>query len=866
VTAVGPGGVGKTRLALAVAADLADEYADGVWYVDLVPVTDPAMIPAAVAAALGLGDQSGRSIDDTVVARLADAEALLVLDNCEHLVDSVVVFVERLLAACPRVTVLATSRARLLVPFERVFPVTGLSLGGDAGGAGGDGPASASGAGAGLEVADAAELSDAVALFLDRAADVGARPSTPEDLRRVAAICAQLDGLALAIELAAARLPTLGLDGLEAGLADQLAVLAGRPRVDDRHSSLRATLDWSYALLTPAQQAVLRRVSVFAAPFTADDAAQVAGFPPLDATDVMAALAHLADQSLVVVQPARSGTRYRVLETIRQYGAAALDDAGEREGVAARHLDWAAAQARALGELLARHAPTELPAGWRIGFDQVADDLRAALGWAAGRPDHRSAAYELALTLGDLAFHRGRIGEAQRRYEEAAGLGDGPEVTWALRNAAGVAQIRQMGADAKRLFQAVAREALRQGDTAAAGLACARAALLIERCPGIFAELPGRGETEAFLAEARRLAVAHPDDTRLAGALLVAEVFDGEERDPLTVLLVERAVELARRLGDIHLESAALDGLTVVHLGTGDLHAADVVARARAESLLDLPVVADTGFELPDALQMAAETCVATGDLPAARRYAERLGVLPFFGDDAHLALSRLLVVEALAGRWDRVVELSLPFRDRWERAGAPPTSNLAQGTAAVAMVHGLRGDLDAEAAWHDMATALRASLVRRYGARSRANPAFEAIVSLHRGRFDEAFELLAAPPEWIRDWHAGRMRQWHAALWAEAAVLTRHPEAPGRLERARAQVAGNPIASAIVARAAVLHRDPEVAEGASRATLLALAADLDAADCGYQAARTRVFAGGDARAEGEKALAALGAAPMALP
>jgi predicted ATPase/DNA-binding CsgD family transcriptional regulator len=854
VTAVGPGGVGKTRLSLAVAADLADEYADGVWYVDLVPVTDPSMIPAAVAGALGLGDQSGRSIDDTVLARLADAEALVVLDNCEHVVDRVVVFVERLLAACPRVTVLATSRARLLVPFERVFPVGGLSLGADGAGA----PA-----GSGVDIDDAA---DAVALFLHRAAAVGVRPAGADDLRRVAAICAQLDGMALAIELAAARLPTLGFDGLEAGLADQLGMLAGRPRLDDRHSSLRATLDWSYALLTPEQQAVLRRVSVFAAPFTADDAARVAGFPPLDDGGVIAALAHLADQSLVVVVPARSGTRYRVLETIRQYGTAALDEAEEHDDVADRHLRWATDHARALGEVLTGHSPTDLPASWRIGFDQVADDLRAALGWAAARPDRRAAAYDLGLTLGDLAFHRGLSGEAQRRYEESGALGDGEAATMALRNAAGVAQIRQMGDDGLRLFQAVARLALRQGDTATAGLACARAALLIERCPGIFGVLPSQADTDAFLTEARRLAIGRPDDARLAAMVLIAEVFDGEERDPLVGVLVERAVDLARRLGDVHLESVALDGLTIVHLGAGDPGQANVTARRRADALLPLPVVADTGFELPDALQMASETCVATGDLVAARRYAEQLRTLPFFGDDAHLALSRLLVVEALAGNWDRVLELSLPFRDRWERAGAPPTSNLAQGTAAVAMVHGLRGDLDAQAAWDDMVVALRASLVRRYGQRSRANPAFEAVVALHRGRPDEASELLAAPPESIRDWHAGRMRQWYAALWAEAAVLTGHPATPDRLERARSQVAGNPIATAIVGRAAVLAGDPDLAVGPARGTLLSLAADLDAADCRYQAARTRVLAGGDARTAGEAVLSALGATPMVLP
>ncbi|MFC7763036.1 ATP-binding protein [Catellatospora bangladeshensis] len=203
VTALGPGGVGKTRLALTVAAQVAGEYPDGVWFVDLVSVTDPgaSVVAGAVATALGLGEQPGRAMDESVVAALADRHALLILDNCEQVRDGVAPFLERLLAGAPRVTVLATSRARLMVPFERVYPVPPLSLAGD-----GD--------------------SDAVALFLDRAAAVGLSPD-PAQHEHIAQVCARLDGMALAIELAAARLPTLGLDGLTAALADPLRMLAG---------------------------------------------------------------------------------------------------------------------------------------------------------------------------------------------------------------------------------------------------------------------------------------------------------------------------------------------------------------------------------------------------------------------------------------------------------------------------------------------------------------------------------------------------------------------------------------------------------------------------------------------------------------
>ncbi|WP_245746584.1 ATP-binding protein, partial [Nocardia altamirensis] len=412
ITALGPGGVGKTRLALAVAADLAGEFADGAWFVDLVSVTDPAMTGAAVARSLGLGEHQGRSIDDSVLNALAGRHTLLVLDNCEHLREGAAPFIERLLAHCPRVTVLATSRARLLVPFEQVYVVPPLCLDGD---------------------------DDAVTLFLDRAAALG-WPIHPEQLGQVTEICQRLDGLALAIELAAARLPTLGLDGLSASLADPLRLLVGGRRADDRHRSVRAMLDWSQALLTTEDQQVLRRIAVFVAPFTAADAAEVAGYPPLDPNAVADGLARLAEQSLLAAVPTARGTRYRALETIRQYETEQLIETGELPEVLARHLRWCSATAAVLA------GPTT-PA-WRTGFDSAVDDMRAALAWAAEQPEHRAAAHALALAMAELTFTRNLVGESQRRFEQAAALTDDPAAAAAaLRCAAQVAGCRRRGED-----------------------------------------------------------------------------------------------------------------------------------------------------------------------------------------------------------------------------------------------------------------------------------------------------------------------------------------------------------------------------------------------------------------------------------
>jgi predicted ATPase/DNA-binding CsgD family transcriptional regulator len=372
ITAVGPGGVGKTRLALSMVGDVAARFADGAWFVDLVPVTDPSMIASAIAAALGLGEHQGRSADDTLLGWLAVRETLLVLDNCEHLLDGVGVLLERLLAGSPRLSVLVTSRARLLVPFEWVFAVSGLSLDGDDGGPG-----------------------DAVELFRVRAA-AGGRPLPPDDTERIAAICRGLDGMALAIELAAARFHSLGLDGIEAGLADRLRLLTGGSRVDGRHRSLRSALDWSYALLDGPAQAVLRRVSVFAAPFTAGAAAAVLADWPLVAVGAIAdILAGLADRSLLVAIADPSGSRYRAPETIRQYGADRLAAAGESAEANSRHLRWCLSAGAAL-EL----SPGGDAGAWRSSFDQVADELRSALGWAAASAQVRPQAHRLAIQAG----------------------------------------------------------------------------------------------------------------------------------------------------------------------------------------------------------------------------------------------------------------------------------------------------------------------------------------------------------------------------------------------------------------------------------------------------------------------------------
>ena len=838
VTATGPGGVGKTRLATTVAAVLAGDRPDGVWFVDLVPVTDGELVATAVANTLRLGDPQGRSMEDAVVAHLAEREALLVLDNCEHLTDAVAVFVERVLGQCPGVSVLATSQARLMLPFEWVFPVPGLSLPTDDGGAG-----------------------DAVALFVERARQAGAADLASESPHRIGEICRRLDGSALAIELAAARLPSLGLDGIEAGLDERFRLLAGGSRIDERHRSLRSAIDWSYGLLAPADQALLRRLSVFAAPFTADAAATVGGFAPVDPASIADGLARLAEHSLLVVSPTGAETRYRVLDSIRQYGVEQMAAApAEVEETHSRHLAWASGVVADLDRRADLPLPVALArvdefAGWRRDVDGAADDARAALKWAAQRPALRRQTFEIARLLAATCFTRGLLGESQHRYEQAAAAAADTTMTVdMLMCAGGAASSRQSGNDALRLWRTAADTAEAAGDTGAAAKALAASAELLLRGPGIIAEKPPEGTHAVIIEEARSLGSTDP---AAEAALLTAATFGMEETDPEARATAERAVAAGRALDDPLLESAALDALTTVHLGLGDVAGALGAVRRRIDLLATVRPTARTAFEIADAYNMAAEVSLTAGDFTAARHFADTLALLPFHRVEGHLATSRRMRVEALAGELDRVLADGERFRRGWERAGRPVALSLASGAYAVAMAHGLRGDDDARDEWLRITVELGLDRDRIEGCYTGYGPTFDAIVALHRGDTRAAFERLADDPSGFDSWHTGEWRPWYAALHAEAAVLLGHDSAAGRIERARPMCAANPTAAILVERAAALL-------AADRDRLVRLAADLSATGCRYQWARTLVLAGGDAAADGGRAMAELGAAPMA--
>jgi hypothetical protein len=565
-------------------------------------------------------------------------------------------------------------------------------------------------------------------------------------------------------------------------------------------------------------------------------------------------------------------TRHRVLDSIRQYGLermaeaapptdgddAAGDAPDELTTVRRRHHAWATAELSELdhrADVPLREALGQADefAAWRQDFDRVADDARAALLWAhhAGRRDDT---FVLAHLLGSTTFTRGLLGESQRRYEQAAEHAATPRVAAdRLIEAAGAASSRHVGNDALRLWRAAATTAAAAGDGGTAGYALARAAELLLRGPGIIADKPPPDTHRELLAEARALG---SDDARARTAIETADAFDLEEADPAALVAARRAVASAEGLDDPLLLSASLDALTAVDLGVGDLDGAIEASRRRTEIIAGMRASAVSAFEVGDCYHMASEVALAAGDFARARRYAEMSDHVSFHSEEGHLATSRLLKVDAMAGEMALVLQNAERFLRGWEEAGRPIASNLSSGSYSVAMAHGLRGDDDARDEWIDITRVLGVDLDRIRGCATGFCPAMDAIVALHRGDADGAVARLDLDPTELNNWYTGEWRTWYAGLHAEAAALAGHPDAGDRIARARPIAQPNPVVDAMLDRAqAILDGD--------RARLVTIARRLEGSGCPYQWARTLVLAGGEAAEQGRGVLAGLGTAPM---
>jgi predicted ATPase/class 3 adenylate cyclase len=373
LTLVGIGGAGKTRLAVQVAGDVMRDYGHGVWFVKLGSVTDPVMVPQAVGGTLGLREDAGRPILEALTAHLGSRHMMLILDNCEHLVGAVADLVEQLLAAAPKLQIMCTSREALGIIGETAWRVPSMSL---------PDPRR-------LPPLDEVRAAEAIRLFRDRAQAVAPGfEITDANAAAVTKICARLDGIPLAIELAASRVKVLAVEQIADRLDDRFQLLSGGSRTAlPRHRTLRAIMDWSYDLLTPQEAAVLRGLAVFSDGCTLEAAEAVCANTNASRPHVLDVLSRLVDKSLVIVNDDGREARYRLLEIVSQYALDRLVEANEASGVRARHAAWVL-------EMLDRAEPQLHGPEQALWMDRLAleyDNARSAMEWAIDRDDGETA-------------------------------------------------------------------------------------------------------------------------------------------------------------------------------------------------------------------------------------------------------------------------------------------------------------------------------------------------------------------------------------------------------------------------------------------------------------------------------------------
>lgn len=626
VTLVGTGGIGKTRLALECAATAAERHADGAALVELAPVADPSLVPQVVATALGLRLPIDAPALPSLVEALSTRALLLLLDNCEHVIDAAAGLANQLLQTDASLQILATSRQPLGVPGEIVWELTSLPV---------------------PDVRAAYDVNEvldyaAVRLFVERAE--GAAPGfrlTDRAVVPVVEICRRLDGVPLAIELAASRVRVLGVEQIAERLDDRFQLLIGAVRtVPERQQTLRATLDWSYGLLSEPERTLFRRLSVFVAGFTLEAAEAVCGDasrPGLQHVDVYAALCGLVDKSLVQVEGDGQRARYRLLETVRQYAAEQLAETAETSDIARRHRDWFVCWCEEVLPRLTR--PDQ--ASWYRRLAEELDNCRAARAWSRGERDGGAAELRLAGALARYWFTCGPGAEGREWLTQA--LQRGPETPSAARAQAltfsgqfeclhGDVQLgRQRVAEAV----AVAREV---DDGSLLSMTLRHQALYA----GDHATAPD------LLEEAARVAQAVGDARECALALgYLGAVYEQRGHVARAQGLYTEALTCARRSGDATALADALDRL-------GTLSASQSRYAEAAEMLSEGLAHAETiGFGMYTSLahRKLGQVALARGNLAEARAHVHAsLELARVLGRNA-LGLWPLQVAALLAGR-----------------------------------------------------------------------------------------------------------------------------------------------------------------------------------------------------------------------
>jgi predicted ATPase/DNA-binding SARP family transcriptional activator len=662
VTLIGPGGVGKTRLADAAAQRLAGRFAEGVRWIDLAGIADPARVVQTVATAMGVHPVGGRPLVEALGEALREQRVLLILDNCEHVLDAVADLAVRLLAVAPDLRVLATSRERLGLDGELVWPVPPLSL-----------PA------VGKSVPQAALLaSESVQLFLDRvAARWPAFETSADQLRAVAGICLRLEGIPLAIELAAARVSVLSVEQIAARLDDSLKLLRSQSRsLPLRHQTMTATITWSFQLLTTVERAMMRHLAVFVDGFTLKAAEAVCAFDvpggaepggalPVTGVDMLDLITLLVDKSLITVDVAAAGDRrFRLLEVIRQYAWQAPGDSGERAEVERRH----AAFFLALAEQAAPHLRGPESMAWfdRLDLDQA--NIRSAILRARDQRDWETVA-RFTLAIWIFWNTRAYLNQEIEWIEEAVAGGAGtlPTATLALlRRAAGSLHYRRGDYAAAR-------------DHWQAGLDLDRA-------------LVDAGEVATLLAS-------------LGMVLTVLNQYSDARR------CCEEALAIRQALGDEAGAGTTLSTLANLELQLGDYP----TARRHFEASLDtLRRVGGSPTSIGNALRGLAIVLKRQGDYRAARTYLEE-GLRLFQASGDRVTLARWLTLYALQLNYEN----AFPRAEEYLRAALETYQDLKMEDNQAIAMEGL-GELELRRGNYAVA---RAYLDRSLAIRQRIGP-----------------------------------------------------------------------------------------------------------------------------------------------
>jgi predicted ATPase/class 3 adenylate cyclase/DNA-binding CsgD family transcriptional regulator len=632
VTLTGAGGAGKTRLALQVAASLGDR-GDGVWFADLAPLGDPELVTLTLADVLGVRKQTGRPVLDTLVETVGERTMLLLLDNCEHVIGACAKLADALLRGCPNLALLATSREPLGIDGERVYRVPSLGTPADG------------------DDTDAIRASEAVQLLEDRAALHGLALAWDSPASELAGrICRRLDGIPLAIELAAARLRVMPAAELDARLDERFALLIGGSRTAlPRQQTLRAMVDWSWELLTGAECAVLARLSVFAGGFGLPAAEVVATGPSVPTAEVLGHLGALVDKSLVQFDDTGAGSgRYRLLETVREYAASRLDALGPAAAREARttHRDYYLALAEEAAPLMAGVDQV----AWLDRFDAELGNLRAAV----------------AVSLAEADPDPGlRLGASLRVY-------------WRIRGHAAE------GADA--LLAMLDKPGARKA-TMVRAQALAAAAHLLETTGGLTVAAD-------YCEEALAIALSAGDGSVAADVLQMrAWVLLRQGRQDAALPIIESGLSLARPLADPRLISRLPSARSFAAHVAGDPAGA---IRDAAEALRLCRQTADR-LQLGSMLGNLANYELAAGDLNAARSHlTESLDIARALSsrDDIVYETFNLGLAEYLAGSADLAVDLFAESLDLARRMGMK--TNMAYALLGLA----LTGHVESDPGW----------------------------------------------------------------------------------------------------------------------------------------------------------------------